>query len=64
MVRFRDVDKGMSSESPQVGDVRFVSTPGLFWDDIIEGMCGGDIVNTSSVAEGVKPVVLGKVGIE
>ena len=63
-MRLRDVNKGTSPESPEVGDVRFVSAPGLFRGNVVKGMCGGDVVDMSGVAEGVEPVALGKVGIE
>ena len=58
------MNKGTSPESPEVGDVRFVSAPGFFRGYVVDGMCGGDIVDMCSVAEGIEPVALGKVGIE
>ena len=64
MVRLRDVNKGTSPKSPEVGDVRFVSTPGFFWGNVVKGMCGGDIVDMCGIAEGIEPVALGKVGIK
>ena len=64
MVRLRGVNKGISPKSLEVGDVRFVSAPGFFQGYVVEGMCGGDIVDMCGIAEGIEPVALGKVSIE
>jgi hypothetical protein len=60
----RDVDKSLTTEDAEAGDVWLVAAPGLFRCLVFESTSGSNVVNVNCILQGIIPVHFGELCIE